>query len=312
MTVRPHRVAWLTDPGLERTRNEDSVLVAELGPDARALVVCDGMGGHDAGDVASEAACRRIFEEIDHRADDPDVPGVLVDGLHGAHEAVCALAAARGGSDMGTTAVVARLRGDRLWFAWVGDSRLLLVRDGAVLTSTVDHTVVQRLIDEGELRPEDASSHPDLHVLTQCVGAAGQGVVPAVTDEPVILLPGDRIVLCSDGLHDLVSPAEVAEQVAGRDPEEATRILVELAKARGGHDNVTVVVASYDGTGAPASPDPPVQAVRSEPRAVERAVSVGPSAAVAAGIGVPVAGIAVLLAFVGGLALGFLTGRWSA
>lgn len=312
MTARPHRVAWLTDPGLERTRNEDSVLVAELSPDARALVVCDGMGGHDAGDVASEAACRRIFEEIDARADDPDVAGVLVDGLHGAHDTVCALAAARGGSDMGTTAVVARLRGDRLWFAWVGDSRLLLVRDGSVLTSTVDHTVVQRLIDQGELRPEDVASHPDLHVLTQCVGAAGQGVVPAVTDEPVILQPGDRIVLCTDGLHDLVTPAEVAEQVAGRDPEEATRILVELAKARGGHDNVSVVVASYDGTGAPTAPDPVASTGRALPPAAERPVAGGPSAAVAAGIGVPLAGVAVLLAFVTGLALGFLTGRWTA
>lgn len=307
-------VASLTDPGLERTRNEDAVLVGELAPASWVLVVCDGMGGHDAGDLASQTASRRLYQEVNARQHDPDIAGCLVDALHAAHGEVRALAVERGGSDMGTTAVVARLIGPDLWFAWVGDSRLVVVRGAEVLVATVDHTVVQRLIDAGELDPAHAATHPDVHVLTQCVGGQVDEVVPAVTDAPVRLEAGDRVLLCSDGLHDLVRTDELPGLLTGRDPELAARALVELAKQRGGHDNITVVVVGWSAAEVPAVREPlpsrapsAASSAPTEPRPPVRPVLDGPVAA--SGVPVPMVVLAVITAFAVGLALGLLVGR---
>lgn len=297
--------SWLSDPGLVRERNEDAALGSELGPGSWVLVVCDGMGGHDAGDVASQTASRRVFQELNARQSDADVPGALVEALHAAHEEVRALAIERG-AVMGTTAVVARVIGEDLWFAWVGDSRLAVVRDGAVLTVSVDHTVVQRLIDAGEIAPSDAATHPDAHVLTQAVGGDDE-VVPAVTDAPVRLQPGDRVLLYSDGLHDLVATDELPGRVAGLDAEGAARALVELAKARGGHDNVTVAVLAADAEARPlvreSEPDEP--SVVTDLRAILPPPPPPPSRK-----GVPVAAVAgvALAALAVGLLVGWLAG----
>ena len=240
------RVATVTDPGRERERNEDAVLAGSFDDGSWVIIVCDGMGGHDAGDVASRIAARRIYQEVNARLDDDDVPAVLHDALVAAHEAITDEALERG-SDMGTTAVVARLIGDQLWYGWVGDSRLYLVRDGRLELATADHTVIQAKIDAGELDPDaDHADHPDAHVLTQALGGEGIELAPSTTHTAVTLRPGDTLVLCSDGLHDLMTPAETVAFVAHGTPDQLAQGLVDEANRRRGHDNITVAVAQLD------------------------------------------------------------------
>lgn len=264
------RVATVTDPGRERDRNEDAVLAGSFDDGSWVIIVCDGMGGHDAGDVASRIAARRIYQEVNARLEDPDVPSVLHDALVAAHEAILD-EAAQGASDMGTTAVVARLIGDQLWFGWVGDSRLYLVRDGRLELASADHTVIQAQIDAGQLDPAiDHADHPDAHVLTQALGGEGIELAPSTTHRPVTLLPGDTLVLCSDGLHDLMTPAETVAFVATGTPEQLAQGLVDEANRRRGHDNITVAVAQLEGavTAAPhVPPVPPVPKVPTAPPA---------------------------------------------
>ena len=250
------RVGAATDPGRERQRNEDAAAVQDLGGDRFALAVCDGMGGHQDGHIASSTAIAvlqqrppdfaqaRPFEAL-HRA--------LVEAdlaVHAVHAD-----APSGEVVMGTTAVVAWLDGPRLWYGWVGDSRLYLLRDGVIVERSVDHTRVQELVNAGELTPAEAAEHPQAHVLSQVLGMGTAR--PSVYAEPVTASPGDRLLLCSDGLHDLVDDAELADLLRGDDPQATADALIALANARGGHDNITVVVAARGADGPPPAPPSP-------------------------------------------------------
>jgi len=130
----------------------------------------------------------------------------------------------------------------------VGDSRLYQVRNGQLVWRTLDHTRVQELIDQGELGDADARNHPESSMLTRALGhsrmADGRPLVPDVLAEPLVIEPRDTIVMCSDGLHDLLEDWEIGQIVAGREPADAAQQLVELACERGGHDNVTVAVVT--------------------------------------------------------------------
>jgi hypothetical protein len=136
--------------------------------------------------------------------------------------------------------------GDQVYVGLVGDSRLFHVREGQVVWRTTDHTRVQVLVDRGMIKPAEARNHADSGVLTRALGHArmsnGEALVPEVRDEALVLRRGDALVLCTDGLHDLLDDDEIAEQVSGCTAEEGARRLVELALERGGHDNVTVAV----------------------------------------------------------------------
>jgi hypothetical protein len=148
------------------------------------------------------------------------------------------------GGDMGTTAVVAWCTGDQCWWGWVGDSRLYHIREGVVLERSIDHTHVNEQVASGLVRPEDAADHPDAHVLSRALGAGGDAPTPTVYEEPLEVLPGDVILLCSDGLHDLASDAEIATLADGT-PAEACAALLDVALKRGAHDNITLIVARY-------------------------------------------------------------------
>jgi protein phosphatase len=225
-----------TDVGRVRQKNEDNLLVAES-----LFAVADGMGGHAAGEVASETAVNRLGAAY---GADHTVEG-LVQAIKDANRAVWRQAqdqaALRG---MGTTLTAAALveqDGEELLaIANVGDSRAYLLRDGELEQLTADHSVAEELRRDGRLTTEEAEVHPQRHVLTRVLGIDADVDVDVF---PVIPYRGDRVLLASDGLTNEVRDDQIASVLRRlADPAEAARELVSMAKANGGNDNITVVV----------------------------------------------------------------------
>ncbi len=219
-----------------RQRNEDSLGVH---PDAGLLVVADGLGGHAAGDVAS----RMAVDVVEAAA--VDEGQTLAQALRAAHAALIEAGRdGRGAPGMGTTCVACQLHGRLLEIAWVGDSRLYRMRDGRLEQLSRDHSYVQSLVDAGELTVEAAATHPQRHVLAQCLGgAAADGI--EVEAQTIPAEPGDRLLLCTDGLTGELADARIAELLAAEaDDGRAAQALVDASLAAGGHDNVTVIVAT--------------------------------------------------------------------
>ncbi len=245
----------MTDTGRVRQNNEDSHGQRELADGTGLLVVCDGMGGHESGEVASRLAVRVLLDRVG-RTLPADIRRRMFEALLEANEVVIAEGRRTGARGMGTTAVAAMLGPKSVHISHVGDSRAYLVRRGHVRWRSHDHTRVMALIDAGELSEERARSHPYAGMLTRALGHArmsdGRPFVPEVLDTPLELEGGDVLVLCSDGLHDLVDDPEIAAMTCGRDAEDIATRLVALANERGGHDNVTVSVAVRGHVGAAA------------------------------------------------------------
>lgn len=242
-------VAWhvRSDVGRVRANNEDAWGSRWLPDGSLLLVVCDGMGGHEAGEVASNLAVE-VISNVVLRSDSSTPQAALYEALIAANQAIVDESKAGGRRGMGTTAIVALVRGRDVYAGLVGDSRLYHVRRGHIALRTVDHTRVQSLVDRGELRPEDVRDHPDAGMLTRALGHArmsnGLPLVPEVFAEAIHLEDGDALILSSDGMHDLVDDWEVATTIAGQSPERGAGALVDLALDRGGHDNVTVAMVS--------------------------------------------------------------------
>lgn len=238
-----HHVEGRTDVGREREHNEDAFdhVVFDGG---RLLVVCDGMGGHEAGEVASAVAVRQLITDL-QTADRADPGPVLEAALRAANNAVMAEADRTGMPTMGTTAVVAWVLGDQLWYGWVGDSRLYVFRKGELLHRSKDHTHVQRLVDVGVITPEEARHHPDSNVLIQALGG-GRGAqaefAPSRSDAAVTLQQGDVVLLCSDGLYDRIDDDEIYPIIAEAPLGDALQRLIDEANKRGGFDNITVLM----------------------------------------------------------------------
>ena len=249
-----------TDIGSKREQNQDAFVITDLAtgrasrPPERVdvflsrpgvlLLVCDGMGGAPAGDVAANLAAVAIEDEL--RAAAGDVarePGIMLKrAVEEANGAIRAEASAhpeeRG---MGTTCTAAVCSPEGLSIAQVGDSRAYLFRDRRLLRLTRDQTIAARLIDEGVLAPNDVANFPFRHVLAQALGTE-RNVRPVVTDHD--LRENDRVLICSDGLHGPVDERTIAAILAGvPGAEEASRALIDAALDAGGPDNVTVVVA---------------------------------------------------------------------
>ncbi|MEN0068023.1 MAG: protein phosphatase 2C domain-containing protein [Myxococcota bacterium] len=239
-------VSVCTDVGRVRSNNEDAADHVWLEDGSLFVVVADGMGGHEAGEVASGLAVRVLGERMQRSDDDPRQR--LYDGLLEANEAIMDEGQTSGTRGMGTTAVVALLQGPDAFVGLVGDSRLYHVRKGHTVWRTLDHTRVQALVNAGDLDERDARDHPESGMLTRALGHSrmsdGEPLVPDVLEEPLELESEDALVMCSDGLHDLVEDWEISQVVAGRTPEDAAQELVDLACDRGGFDNVTVAVVT--------------------------------------------------------------------
>jgi len=231
--------ALVSDMGMERTNNEDSA-VADL--DLGLFVVADGMGGHAAGEVASRIAVETTIASMRARprpARVRDEAEFLLQAVHDANAAIVREAEERGTHGMGTTLSAVCVRKRAAVIANVGDSRVYLISRKGITQLTTDHTLVMRMVEHGLLRPEEARTHVDKHVLTMAVGT------PGVLEPQVLhakIPPHGRLLLCSDGLHDLLPDAEIAALAKLPDIDEAARALVAQANARGGFDNVTVLL----------------------------------------------------------------------
>ncbi|WP_375486052.1 protein phosphatase 2C domain-containing protein [uncultured Mycobacterium sp.] len=228
------RYAARSDVGLVRSNNEDSVYAG-----ARLLALADGMGGHAAGEVASQLAIAALAQLDD---DEPggDLLGKLYDAVQQGNSAIAAQVEMEPELEgMGTTLTAILFAGDRLGLVHIGDSRCYLLRDGELTQITRDDTFVQTLVDEGRISPEEAHSHPQRSLIMRAL--TGHEVEPTLTMREV--RAGDRYLLCSDGLSDPVSDETILEALKIPDVSEAADRLIELALRGGGPDNVTVVVA---------------------------------------------------------------------
>ncbi|MFN2187353.1 MAG: Stp1/IreP family PP2C-type Ser/Thr phosphatase [Candidatus Promineifilaceae bacterium] len=238
-----------TDRGCIRDHNEDFVGMAEPQKpsdevrDGFLYIVADGVGGSDFGEVASEYATERtIFHYLDSY-DIGDWRQRLVQAVEAANGDLRRLIAERGtGNRMATTLVATVIHGEWATIANVGDSRGYHWRDGHLEQITHDHSLVARLVEEGAITPEEAEHHPRKNVIIHSLGSENR---PRIDVFDVRLRTNDRIILCSDGLTRHVSDAEIADAAWNNDLEAATAELVELAKERGGEDNISVGIVHY-------------------------------------------------------------------
>lgn len=240
----------ITDRGQERQRNEDNFFAASTSETA-LLVVADGMGGHQAGDVASSLAVQaaeRYWAGLEAGA--LALPGkarlVLEQFMREANDLIYREAAKSSKQrGMGTTLTAALLCGPRLTIGHIGDSRAYLVREGRITLLTRDHSLVEELVDSGQVSPEEARSHPQRHILTRALGTDPQPLIDFMEWD---LPPGSLILLCTDGLTGLLNDEEILAACAvHKDARRLVEALVALANERGGIDNITVVVAGEIG-----------------------------------------------------------------
>ncbi len=242
-----------THPGQVREHNEDAMLL-----DVRngVYVVADGMGGANAGEVASRMVveeisrqARSLVRSIVDQADDADrgrrwalhyLPQVVEQANRMIFEEAQRTQARKG---MGTTVDMLMAVGDDAYICHVGDSRVYLLRDGELFQITEDHSLVNRLLRQGQISPEEAHAHPHKNLITRCVGIQPQVQVDSLY---VDLQPGDRFLLCSDGLTDMVTEEQLlqlSQHYAGQDLVDAC---IHAACEAGGHDNVTVIVVEVE------------------------------------------------------------------
>lgn len=224
-----------THVGKVRELNEDAFLVRE---NLCLWCVADGMGGHEGGDWASKAVVEALA------AIDRDLPGAEMmqavrKAYHTAHAAIQAEAEARGGATMGSTAVSLIASGEHFVCLWVGDSRLYHCRDGEVVQLSSDHSLVNEWVEEGKITPEEAENHPHGNVITRAIGV---GDPPEVAKVRGRFEPGDRFLLCSDGLSGYMAEADIFSVLANHPMEGIAETLINGALDGGGKDNVTVIV----------------------------------------------------------------------
>ncbi|MCB0324138.1 MAG: Stp1/IreP family PP2C-type Ser/Thr phosphatase [Bdellovibrionales bacterium] len=232
--------AVLSDVGRRRNENQDAYAVAHT-DQVSLYLVADGMGGARGGATASSIAVNVISDGAFTHAGE-----INAESLKAAIERANRVIFNRSKNDeelsgMGTTVVAVAIVSDQLLLAHVGDSRIYRLRDSSIEQLTRDHTLVQELVDTGAIPPEEAANHPIAHMLTRSLGPT-EAVEVEVQSVARGVASGDRFVLCSDGLYNLVAQEEIAQALAHDDPQAAARKLVDLALERGGTDNVTVEV----------------------------------------------------------------------
>ncbi|MBQ9021223.1 MAG: Stp1/IreP family PP2C-type Ser/Thr phosphatase [Eggerthellaceae bacterium] len=225
-----------TDIGCVREHNEDSLIVAPP-----LYAVADGMGGHAAGEVASEIAVRTLADMGLTSADTMDLANAVIEANH----AVITAARKKGRAGMGTTLTAAVIEGERLAIAQVGDSRAYLLHQGVMQQLTRDHSLMADMIEAGQITEEEARVHPKRSVITRALGS-DPGMQPDLYELNVAA--GDRLLLCSDGLSTMLEDDQIENiLIRTRDPQRAASILVNEAIAAGGHDNITVIVLDIEG-----------------------------------------------------------------
>lgn len=234
-----------TDRGRVRTDNQDAYFAGKITDDSVFAVVCDGMGGANAGNVASELAVRHISEYIIRSYRDgmdmTDTEKTLKNAIVSANISLYDKAVNNAElAGMGTTAVAAFVKDGTAVIAHVGDSRIYLV-NGEIKQLTRDHSVVQSLIESGKITPEDAKVHPRKNVITRALGAEED---VAVDSDCLNLSNGDTLLLCSDGLTNFLDDKDILTVFQNNDISAVAERLVEEANKNGGGDNITVVTVT--------------------------------------------------------------------
>jgi serine/threonine protein phosphatase PrpC len=250
----------VTNVGKVRTNNEDFATLIRPNHESTSAsrgtlaLVADGMGGHEGGELASSLAVEAIVRSYYGSMLPPRES--LAKALCDANQEVFKASRQNSGlKGMGTTCIAVVICDDQAWWSWIGDSRFYLLRDKQIYRMSEDHTVVQQLIRRGVLTVEEAYTHPDRSVLDRAIGTRNR-VEPEAGEEAIHLVAGDRLLLCSDGLHDLVNDSEMAEVAAEGSVADCAEALVQLALERGGYDNVSLILleASPEATAPKRAP----------------------------------------------------------
>lgn len=261
-TDHPHLlVAAQSHPGETGKNNEDSFSVTsyvlEVGEVPSLLaVVADGIGGHQAGEVAARLAVETLVQRVAASSGREPLRVLRAAVAEASHAIQRAASTSPDQEGMGSTIAVAWEIGGKLYTVSVGDSRIYLLRGSALRRLSIDHTWVQEALDHGIIAPEEARDHPHAHVLRRHLGgvqdpqpdfrlrlSAEESDSRSQANQGLPLQSGDRFLVCSDGLTDLVSDAEIQTILGAHPPAAATQTFIDLARERGGHDNITVICA---------------------------------------------------------------------
>jgi protein phosphatase len=257
----PHLIVTASShPGETGKNNEDAYSVTQYRLDSgprRSLLalVADGIGGHQAGEVAARLAVDTVVQRVAASNGRDPLPVLRTAVVEAGRAIQRAAALSPDQEGMGSTVAVAWEIDGRLYTVSVGDSRIYFLRAGELRRLTTDHTWVQEALDRGIITPEEAQNHPHAHILRRHLGgaqeaqpdlrlrlAAEESDARALANQGLHLRQGDQILLCSDGLTDLVSDEEIRATISAQPPAVSVPTLIDLARARGGHDNITVVV----------------------------------------------------------------------
>ena len=236
-------VGAVTDIGVVRTANQDSMFISN-DPSLRLFIVADGMGGHKAGELASKLAVESIvgyFSSVSPKiTSEVKAQGAVVDSIAMANEEIFNKSTKDSEcTGMGTTLTMCYAYKSKLILGHVGDSRAYILRDGGIAQLTEDHSLVNQLIRGGKITRQEAINHPQRNVITRAVGTSEDIEVDTLILKP---LKNDVIILCSDGLTNMVGDIELLSIFSDReDLQSACRMAVELAKTNGGTDNITVI-----------------------------------------------------------------------
>ena len=239
--------AWgLTDPGMVRSQNQDDYAIVKLGRDQLLAIVCDGMGGARSGNIASRMAVEVFSDEVRRSVrfamKQSRIDAMLRDALELANKAVYEQSQlSEEYQGMGTTLVAALALPGESYVINVGDSRCYLIENGMIRQVTVDHSLVQLLVDRGEITVEEARRHPQKNLITRALGVESTVAFDLLRVETG---QGSRLLLCSDGLSNVLpDPVLLQTSLEEREPEELCRRLVDMTLEQGAPDNVTVVLA---------------------------------------------------------------------
>lgn len=242
------RIAGLSDTGLRRELNEDNLVMLEKDKPMGLYVVADGMGGHDAGEVASDLTIKAVHYYFDEHAPADGVP--LDEWLKNAAAAANKVVLAQQGDreeerKMGSTLVMALVTEGQAHIANVGDSRAYRLTSDSIEQISIDHSLVERLVQIGQLTREEARVHKQKNVIYSTIGDKEEMEIGLYQTD---LQPGDRLLLCSDGLSGMLTDDEILQlsRAYPADPAATCKALVEAAKMAGGHDNITALIVEMD------------------------------------------------------------------
>ena len=228
--------SWaVTDVGRRRELNEDRFFVDVA---AGVWAVADGMGGHDAGEIASGAIVEHL-QSIGKPSSAPDLRARIEDRVAHANAEIQEISRSRGGATIGSTIAALLTYGSQYACLWAGDSRVYLLREGQIAQVSRDHTELQDLLDRGLIRPEEAATYPRRNVITNAIGVSETVTLDLVQGS---IEPQDVFLICSDGLTAHVEEHEIGSMILGLTPRAACEVLLKTTLDRGATDNVTIVV----------------------------------------------------------------------